>query len=215
MILEVSTRENKELEDFFEESIADIGKFFKLNWVQNKPKLFVLNDRKTINELKGQKTEDWIVGFTRCNDVYVLAFDKFGTESKQKYSREQYRATLKHELTHAFTRLIKSKVALRKYTMKPIWLTEGIAIFLSGQLQFRKTPPKGYNFKEFLNFHDEGGQGVYKESGFAVKYLIEEFGGDKMLTLIKKSAETEKEEDFKKLFKEICGFELDYKNFKV
>jgi hypothetical protein len=94
--------------------------------------------------------------------------------------------------------------------MKPVWLCEGVAIYTSGQ-NMGKHPVE--SFKEFLNFHENGGKGVYAESGFAVYLLIKEFGKEKLLDLIKGLKSIVSQKDFTALFVKIYGLEPTYDMF--
>ena len=97
---------------------------------------------------------------------------------------------------------------LSKYKSEPDWLWEGTALFVSGQIKTRERPLK---FEDFLEFYSKKSKYVYRESGFAVEFLVEKYGKDKLLKLIKNLAHNEKE--FNEKFKEIYGFELKYENF--
>ena len=63
-----------------------------------------------------------------------------------------------------------------------------------------------------MSFYDKGGAaGVYEESGFVVELLVNKFGKTKLLKLIKTLHTTNSEKQFKKLFKDIYGFNLNYR----
>ncbi len=178
-----------ELEDFFE---------IKLD---RAPKLIFVKTREEIDRLKSKKTEPWVVGWVDSGDIYILDKDNFEEESSHKYSEENYIALIKHELAHLFF----SKLSKRR--KKPYWLNEGVAIYVSGQLVFKKRPKE---FKEFLSFGDVVGKKIYSESGFFIELLVNKFGKEKLLELIGRLSEINSEESFKKLFEEIYGFELSY-----
>ncbi len=186
--------------------MKELDSFFELGWKRNRPNLVLVPDRKTINDFKGKKTEAWLVGWVSGNTVYMLSDKNYGAESNHKYSDEKYFSLLKHELAHCFTNIVS------EFTQKPIWLLEGISIFLSGQLELMKKPKK---YSQFLEFYEKGGKEVYSESGFAVKYLVNNNGKEKLFQLLKKAKESNSKKDFADLFKSIYGFELEYKNFKV
>ena len=61
-----------------------------------------------------------------------------------------------------------------------------------------------------MDFGENVGKGIYKESGFFIELLVNKFGKEKLLELIRRLPEINSEESFKKLFKEIYGFELSY-----
>ena len=101
MIYNLNEVNNKELKTFLDTSLEELKKFYKLGEIQT-PNLFILKDRKTIDLLKGRKTEDWLVGWSvpELNSIFVLEKSKFGTESKSVYSDNMYNKLLKHELVH-------------------------------------------------------------------------------------------------------------------
>jgi hypothetical protein len=94
-----------------------------------------------------------------------------------------------------------------------LWLWEGLAIYLSGQLYQYKKPLKLKNFLEFYNKYNNETTDVYKESGFAIKFLVDKFGKEKLLELLKGVTKYMSEPDFAKLFKKIYKISLKYKSF--
>ena len=183
----------------------ELNEFFGINWVENVPKVFFVNSRKQINDIVGRKTEDWWVGWNEGKTVYLLDQDKFTTESKHKdIEDKEYRALIKHEFCHAFQ-------TASGYFWKPNWLREGLCHYTSGQLDFEKKPKV---FKFFLNFYEKTGAEVHWESGWVVKILLDNFGKEKLLGLLKDlKAKKPDEEGFKKIFVETYGIELNYESF--
>ncbi len=203
MIFNLTSKKDPFLERVYNNSMKELGNFFGIKWVRNKPCVFLVKDRETINLVRNKKTEDWVVGWINREDVYILDRENYEKESIHKYSDEEYTALLKHELTHVFTFLINPK------NHNPIWLWEGISIYLSGQNKFKKKPDK---LKKFLDFYNKHAKEIYQESGFAVEILIKKYGKEKIIDLIKSMNETKSEKEFEEKFKEIYGFELTYKN---
>ncbi|MDP4038737.1 MAG: hypothetical protein Q8P54_02105 [bacterium] len=206
MTFKISKSNHSKLDKVYEKSMTELISFFGLNWKYNRPNLILVPDRKTIDLLCGEKTEDWLVGWVRGRDAYVLNHEAFGTDSSHEYSNEQYFALIKHELTHCFSGNVS------KYAHIPVWLTEGISIYLSGQNKFKTKPKK---LTRFIDFYQEGGKGLYSEAGFAVELLVKKHGKQKILKLLKRLKEVNSRKDFANLFKSIYGFELKYENFKI
>ncbi len=204
MPLKIESFEDEFIDKICKESIDDLNKFYEINWVHHLPVTIVVKDRKSIDQLKGEKTELWVVGWAEGNKVFILDHNNFATESDHEYLPETYYSLLKHEISHCFYRVLSDG------HMKPVWLCEGVAIYTSGQNK-EKRPIEC--FKEFLSFHENGGRGVYAESGFAVYLLVKEFGKQKLLDLIKglKSIATQK--DFTTLFIQIYDMEPTYEKF--
>ncbi len=206
MIYKIKEYKNKLIEKAYKEGMKEFNKFFGINWIHNTPNICVLENRKQINALyRNDKTEAWIIGFSKENIFYILDNKKMESESShKKHSDEKYTELIKHELCHSFFSIVSKKY------YNPKWLTEGVSIYLSGQLKDKKPVEK---FSNFLDFYEHGGAGVYAESGMVIKLLLDNFGKQKLLKLISKSGEAKNKKDFAKLFKKIYGFDLNYKNF--
>ena len=203
MIFELKEKKNKFIEETYESSVKELGEFYGINWVENKPKIIIINDRKTIDKLRGRKTEDWVKGWADFgNGVYLLDPLKYKTESSHTYSKDSFRALIKHELGHLFFGIV---VKNRKV---PIWLNEGTTIYLSGQNKLKKEVTE---FKTFLSFYIKGGAGVYTESGFFVEMLVEKFGKKKFLSFLKSLQKIKNRKEFDSLFFKTYKFKLNYK----
>jgi hypothetical protein len=204
MIFRISSSEDSFIDKIYSESVADLNKFYELNWVHHLPKILIVPDRKTFDELNNEKTEPWNVGWAEGRTIYVLDKNSFETESSHKYSDSYYSKLIKHEFSHLFYN------NLAKGSYKPKWLSEGTAVFTSGQNYGKDKPAM---FSKFLQFFDKNGKDNYKESGFAVQCLIEKYGKEKLLELIKNLSSAKSEQEFYGLFEKIYGIKLSYDNF--
>lgn len=201
MIFKIHHIEDDFLEKIYIDSMKSLGDFYEINWVHHPPTINIVDDRETINALKGKKTENWVVGWTNGSQIYILNKDNFEKESSHKYDPNEYSALIRHELSHSFYNILSG------YNYFPFWLGEGVAIYTSGQNNFKNKPEK---FSKFLGFYDQGGKGVYDESGFFIQVLVEKFGKQKLLNLIKEVRSLKTQEEFSKLFAKEYGFNLDY-----
>jgi hypothetical protein len=207
MIYKIKSFSHKYYEKVCETAIFDLNKFFGLNIENISPNLFLVNDRKTMNDLRQQKTESWVVGWGSPYAVYLLDYRNFLKESNHTYvNKKHYSALIKHEMVHIFTH----KVCIGS---NPLWLWEGLAIYLSGQLYQYKKPLKLKNFLEFYNKYNNETTDVYKESGFAIKFLVDKFGKEKILELLKSITKDISEIEFARLFKSVYNKLLEYKTF--
>lgn len=204
MIYKINLTEDVFLEDIYKKSLDDLNIFYEINWKHHLPKVIIVDDRKTINFLKGEETESWIIGWSEGKTIYVLNKDNFENESEHKYNTDEYSAFIKHELSHSFFN------ALSNGNQKPIWLNEGVAIYTSGQNKFKRPVVK---FEKFLEFYEKGGKEIYSEAGFAVELLINKFGKEKILSLIKNLKNYPSKEVFGQVFEKEYGFPLNYNNF--
>jgi len=211
MILKITSAEDKFIEETYDESMKDLNNFYEINWIRNTPTIVIAEDRKTINIMRQKETPDWNVGWINSGTGWACVLDRnnLEKESSHKYKPETYKATIKHELSHLFYRILCGGIN------KPNWLWEGTAIYTSGQNKFKRQPSE---FKEFLEFYEKSGSGVYYESGFFVQFLVEKFGKQRLLNLIKKSKDAKTEVEFNELFAKEYGFKLNYneinKNYK-
>jgi hypothetical protein len=203
MIFKIQSIKDEFLEYIYNESIKDLNDFYEINWTNNLPKIFVVDDRNTIDLLKNKKTERWVRGWAEGNKIYILNKDNTEKESSHKYNPEEYSAFIKHELSHSFYNVLAEK------NYRPIWLNDGVAVYISGQNKFNKRKPK--EFCKFLEFYDHGDNELYYESGFFIEFLVEKFGKEKLLNLIKESKNAKTETKFSELFVKEYGFELTYK----
>ncbi|MAG01740.1 hypothetical protein CMI42_00210 [Candidatus Pacearchaeota archaeon] len=203
MTFSIQYIDDEKIEKDYKKAISELGNFFELNWEFNKPRIFLVKNRVTIDKILGKKTEDWVVGFVNKADVYMLDRENYEKESCHKFSEEEYSKTIKHELAHSFFQVISG------FKNKPDWLWEGMAIYLSDQDETKNKPKE---FSEFLDYYEKSGPGVYKESGFVVKLLVEKFGKQKILELIKSLMSINSKKEFQDKFKAVYGFELNYGN---
>jgi len=196
-IFNITLSKNQKLESIYEESIEALNHFFSINWTVNRPKIYVVDNRATIDALKDQKTPRWLVGWGVDRVIYVLNEDSFSTDSDRKYSEDDYKMLIKHELAHAFFKVVTGGKT------QPNWLWEGISILASGQAEVWKKPVE---FKSFLDNED-----VYLESGYALLLLSNKFSKDKLVQTLKKYKTFQG--DFSKLFQEEFDAELNYNFF--
>ncbi len=209
MIYKIKEYKNKLIEKAYREGMKEFNKFFGINLEYNKePDICILNSRKEIDLLKRYKSERWVNAFViggKGNIVYILDNNRMEKESShKKHSDNEYSALIKHEICHLFEHVVS------KNCYKPLWLGDGLAVYLSGQLKFYN---KINTFSNFIESYDKYNKSTYTEGGNACMLLIENFGKKKILRLISRSSEVNNKNDFAKLFKKIYGFDLSYKNF--
>lgn len=205
MAYRIKEFKNKKVEDTYERCMAELAGFYGFKITRNRPRIIVVESRAIIDSLKGSKTEDWLVGWLDGRNIFLLDQPKMETESCHgKYDNEQYKALIKHELSHAFTR------GLSWPGYVPVWLNEGIAIYVSGQNKFKKPINKFHNF---LDSYDKAERDVYKEAGFAIELLVNKFGKKKLLTLVKKLRGIKNKSGYIRAFKGTYGFSPSYAKF--
>lgn len=208
MIFSLESKKEKFLENIYKTSIKELEKFFEIK-LKKTPFIYLVKDRNTINQLLEKKTPIWMIGWNDSKNIYILDKKYYEKESCHKYSPKAYSYLIKHELSHVFTQTYSN---IFEKSIKPDWLWEGLALYLSGQ---NRTKNKPKQFKNFLKYYSQNikNPGVYKESGFVVGLLINKYGKNKLLKLIKSLKKINSNKKFDKKFEEIYGFKLEYKNF--
>lgn len=186
----------------------ELCNFFELCWWVNKPRVLMVQDRETMDAMSNQKSEDWVVGRgLEGSLVLVIDYEKLEKESSHKnYTKKKYIKLIKHEMAHLFIR----KLINKNSAYIPRWLDEGICLYVAKQYDDKKSPEK---FELFLDSYDSIAPGLYGESGFVVKTLVEVYGRKKLLKLL---SEMKKEcprnrKEFDALFKRVYGFTMSYK----
>ncbi len=196
-VFDITLSKNHELDNIYEISMEELNKFFRMNWAVNKPRICVVDNRATIDALKDQETPRWLVGWSMDRTVYVLHKDSFATDSDHKYSEDDYKMLIKHELAHAFFKIVTGGKT------QPVWLWEGVSILASGQAEAWNKPTE---FRSFLDNKD-----TYAEAGFALLLLSNKYGKDKLVKFLKDYKSYSG--DFSKLFQETYNMELNYDTF--
>lgn len=204
MIYKIKEKKDILIEKTYKKAMKDLGKFYDIDWSYGRPNVIVLENRKQIDQLRDAKTESWLVGWSTGQFIYVLDKKSYKEDTSNKYSEAYYISIICHELCHSFYSILSGKIT------SPRWLCEGIAIYTSGQIRLKKVPEK---FETFLDFYNTEGSGVYSESGFAVELLINKYGKDKVLNLIKNLKNYHSKELFASAFEKEFGFDLNYDNF--
>jgi len=205
MIFELKEKKDKTLEEMYEKAMNELNDFFGIDWIRNIPTIILWNKRKDYDNLRGKKTEPWERGWQNQRIIYMINRNVMEKESGHKYSREDYFAFLKHELCHSFFMILSNSCS------RPLWLNEGVSVYLSNQNKIKKNFVT--TFSCFLEYYYQVGEAIYRESGFAVQLLVEKFGKEKLLELIKSLGKVKSEKDFNKQFKEIYGHNPTYTFF--
>jgi len=205
MIFKINKVDNDFLQRGYDQAMKELNEFYGLSWAFNRPQVIIVPDRKTLEDIRDIKTEPWQIGWVNGNIAFMLDNETMEENSShKKHSPEKYQALVKHELSHVFFR------HLSKSDNGPEWFWEGVAIYSSGQLDFFKPITK---LEKFLDSTDDTKDGLYEESGFAIKLLVDKYGKEKLLELIKNLPQCPTNEDFTKKFEKIYAFAPSYEKF--
>lgn len=187
--------ENKKLEDFLITTKKELNSFFDSNIPE--PIIFLLNSRKELDLIWGQKTEKWIVGGTKYGAIFILDPKIYIKESSHTDKNDLWK-TLKHEYCHIYFRHITNGHL-------PLWLNEGLASYLAGQKKICDSP------LDVFSYFNKSGKELYEIGYFWVELLIRKFGKDKFKKLIKalKPKPNLTEKIFATKFYKIYGFKFN------
>jgi len=158
--------------------------------------------RKDYEKKLGRKTQDWEVGNTNINDIHILHPDSF--EKYSTHKKDEFQSILKHELAHIFIGQLSGGKTI------PMWLDEGLANYLAGQVDKYSNGQPIYaetNFIEKLStnygWDQHSSYSGYSYSCLFVDYLIKKSNIDQVLELISKSKKMFSIQTFESIFKEV------------
>lgn len=196
-----SIRQPKELLSILKKTNKELNEFFDMNL--KIPSVFFIQSRKQFNELWKMETEDWMVGFADGANIFILDPAVYTKESSHKDINNFYK-TLNHEYAH---------IAIRKYCghNRPKWLNEGLACYLAKQ---EKSVPPKENLLKIFDYHQKSDSEIYGIGYFWVKFLIENFGKEKILELLKNINYKTGEKNFAESFCKIYGFNYSKNDFE-
>lgn len=185
-------------------------KIFKIKPI--KFNIIIVYSRKEFDKFSGFKTEKWADGHVRKPKLIVFSPSVRNKYVKTKSGRyDDYPSFFDHEINHFFYITLVG-------SYNPVWLSEGYGSYMMKRnmktLLAKKQLKKINNPENFL-FHRYIKKKYYKYayefysiSLLLVKYLIENFGHKKILTLIKRFAKHPYQKSLEKDFKEIYGMSI-------
>lgn len=161
------------------------------------PSVVFVNSRREIDKIWGRKTERWLTAWVKNDKIFILPPNVYLKESSHK-DINHFWQTLKHEYCHLYFK----KMTGINY---PKWLNEGLACYLAGQT---KKPPAEEEALRIFNYYRKPNWQIYKTAYFWVKLLIEKFGREKLLKLIKRLNPQMTKKQFTKNFYQIYKFQF-------
>ena len=205
-IYSVSQIKDKEIIELVEESISLYKAFFKITKNTFVPSIYILSDIESYQTMTKQKGPDWAVGITYQEKIYLLHPSCYTYKENQSFSSTAFRVTVAHELCHAFIYHIYPDNHF------PAWLQEGLCITITGQIKKLK---KISRFSMFIDryYIKDLQKDEYSEYGKAVEVLLQKFGKEKMLNLLKMTKNCQSYSEFRVIFDKNYNMELSYDNF--
>lgn len=201
-MMEIVVKQNK-IEGNYSESILKainiVESFFetKLNF-----KIVFLETREEMNNVyskmlkSNQKTEDWVIGgFFGGDSVYIFSEDSYSKVSCHK--QETFLPSLIHEITHLFSNKIL------KFHL-PMWFNEGLSYFVSNQDKDKVLENK----ENLIEAHYQGEwmkMNPYLTAGKFVRFLIDNYGKNKIFLFLKNIGLYSKKDTFEIKFRNFFG----------
>lgn len=187
-----------------ESSVKEFEEYFGVSLGQ-KICLIFLNSRQQFDDIVGRPTLPFETAFSSENLIFMMAEDVFEQESNKKFNYQNNLLTVRHEVCHKFFRRLV-------WRTQPVWLNEGVAIYLSGQYKNKKPVDKFTNFLMFDSKNAIDDLSVYQESGFVVEKLINKFGKEKFINFLTTLRGIPDNSLVYSKFQEAFGLELNYDN---
>ncbi|MFC1700395.1 hypothetical protein ACFLZ4_02005 [Patescibacteria group bacterium] len=196
MIFSAKKLPSSSISKLYSKCLSDVKNFYNYSGSRY-PKLFTVKTRKEMDFLYGEKTENWLVGFSNGDFIFTFSPEVYEKYSVHKYSKKEYESLIKHEMSHFYYYLYAN-------TDNPLWLNEGLAYCCADQVKDFSQPKK---FSKLLKYYDTFSKDAYIESSHAVSLLIDKFGKKKVIQLIKSfknkrlNDKTVFVEEFEKIYK--------------
>jgi len=192
---------NKKMAEFIKSTYEELDDFYNVSIKQ--PSIFFIDSRKEIDEIFRKKTEKWFSAWAKDGNIYILNPEIYTRESNHKNIKHFWQS-LKHEYCHLYYRKITN-------TGYPKWLNEGLANYLANQV--KKKPTKEEILRVF-DYYNKSDWRIYNIGYFWVKLLIERFGKNKLLKLLKKINSKTTEKEFAKKFHQVYDFHYSKADFE-
>ena len=123
-VMALEEKEILEVEPIIHKKIIELNEFFEI-----KPKLSVqiIYSPHEFEFYKGE-FQNWMVGTASKHHLWIFSKNLIATLTLHK--KECFEQVLKHEMSHIYTNTLSPFV--------PIWINEGVAVYLSENLEERK-----------------------------------------------------------------------------
>lgn len=175
-------------------------------------KILIANTEREFRKLSGKFYSPWAKGVSvkgkfiviRCPELFHKTYLKFGGTFK-------FEALLAHEINHIFANHLNLYEG-------PYWFTEGIAMYVAGQIPGKVykndveiTKEKAKSMMFYRLIMRKLCMDMYVFHYLGVDYLIKKFGREKLLELIRLQFKDMKKKEYEGLFKKVYG--VSYNKF--
>jgi len=154
----------------------------------------------------------WLKGFCLKGKRVVFKGPKLYQDTYRKLKGTKNSGIL---MTHEINHIFASQMGMYR---GPYWMTEGLAMYVAGQV-----PGKTYLYKKritkektremlfYRKVYRKMCSEMYVVGYFGIKDLIDRFGKEKLMKLITSYNKTTRRKDFERIFKKVYG--ISYNSF--
>lgn len=153
----------------------------------------LLYKRKEMDGAMKEKTASWVVGTCLSSARTICIFSPSVFEKVSPHKKHAFLSVFTHELTHLFAHEIYP-------SYEPMWLGEGLADVIASQGNPKENLSANVFFNDYSflqklslarDWQKNAQCGAYQISFHWINYLIEKFGKDKLLNLMKDLSKTQ------------------------
>jgi len=166
-------------------------------------KVKILYTRKEMDKALGYNTQSWVIGSAGRQKTIVI-FSPAVFSQVSPHPTSDFERVLAHEIAHVFT----GELFRLKY---PRWLSEGLSGYVAEQNKTR--PFNSRVIQDFAEIYDGAGwnkTNPYNQAYSFTAYLIERFGRENMLALLRLLSPKDSLQNFTSKFTDTykCDFDI-------
>lgn len=180
---------------------AELETFFNIK--APKINIVIINSREEFDKIRGVKTQSWQAGMAKEGVIYAIHPEKL--EKITTHKKESHPIRIKHEIVHLFYKKCTDGEG------RPRWLNEGLAYYLANQKQWELSEENKLSVTSYFSDTDKN---IYGIGEYMVRTLIDKYGKEKLVKLIKSIKPPLTENKFNDLFKKVYGFNFTKDNLK-
>lgn len=194
---------DKKVFKLMKDTKKELDAFFGVDY--RLPKVFFIESRSDFDAVCGRKTEDWVVGHTN-DGVFFITHPEVYTKISNHKNQSGWIKTFRHEMNHIwYDRLMGSPF--------PFWLAEGLAMYFAGQKPYKAGIDTLLKIVK-IEKEKEWRTLLYKLGGYWVYFLIDNFGKEKMMRLLKEIRKDKTMKNLKDSFYKIYKYKFTKTDLK-
>jgi len=166
--------------------MAECQEFFGVSDIPM-PRVGFIYSREEFDKLLGRPTERWERAVSRKDGLYFIHSSMI--EELTPHTNKDFWPVVKHEMSHWFYRHVAGVES-----GNPRWFNEGLAGVVAEQRRTQKPTPLDEPVVDKYYLYSDASN--YAWGYWMVKYLLDEFGREKLIALIKSLTEEEMTKEF-------------------